>query len=94
MMNEWEKSDSPIVASKLTNKPERSGAESVEPRGGANGNTDWSQTCRTQSRISVSQRLERVRQAARQHRRFDAIHPRQEPGARIAHAGICAGGTQ
>ncbi|MEX3527191.1 MAG: group II intron reverse transcriptase/maturase, partial [Burkholderia sp.] len=26
--------------------------------------------------------------------RFDANHPRQEPGARIAHAGICAGGAQ
>ncbi len=24
--------------------------------------------------------------------RFDAMHPRQKPGARIAHAGICAGG--
>ena len=69
MMNEWEKSDSPIVASKLTNKPERSGAESVERRGGAKGNTDWSHTCRTQSRISVSQRLERVRQVARQRKK-------------------------
>ena len=26
--------------------------------------------------------------------RFDATHPRQEPGARIAPAGICAGGAR
>jgi RNA-directed DNA polymerase len=26
--------------------------------------------------------------------RFDAKHLRQEPGARIAHAGICAGGVR
>ena len=26
--------------------------------------------------------------------RFDATHPRQEPGARIVHAGICAGGAR
>ncbi|MEF9403796.1 group II intron reverse transcriptase/maturase (plasmid) [Ralstonia solanacearum] len=75
MMNEWEKSDSPIVATKPTNKPERSGAESVEPRGGAKGNTGWSHTRRTLSRESVSQRLDRVRQAARQRtkERFTAL---------------------
>ena len=69
MVNEWEKSDSPVVASKLANEPERSGAESVERRGGAKGNTDWSHMRRTQSRISVSQRLDRVRQAAKQRKK-------------------------
>ena len=40
MMYGTQKSDSPIVALKPTNKDERSDAESVEPRGGAEGNTD------------------------------------------------------
>lgn len=96
MMNGAQKSDSPIVAVKPANKPEHlqagSGAESVEPRGGAKGNASQQRTCRTQSRESVFQKLERVRQAARQRKkdrilhpwpnaRFDATHPRQEPGA-------------
>lgn len=69
MMYGTQKSDSPIVAVKLANKPEQSGAESVEPRGGAKGNTGQSRMCRTQSRESVYQRLERVRQAARQRKK-------------------------
>jgi len=55
---------------KPANKPEPlSGAESVEPRGGAKGNTSQSRTRRTQGRESVSQGLERVRQAARQRKK-------------------------
>jgi RNA-directed DNA polymerase len=75
MMHGQEKSDSPIVAMKLANKSGKPGAESVERRGGAKGNTDWSRTRRTQSRINVSQRLDRVRQAARQRKkeRFTAL---------------------
>lgn len=75
MTNGPEKSDLPIVAAKLANKPRKLGAESVERRGGAKGNTDWSRTRRTQSRESVSQRLDRVRQAARQRKkeRFTAL---------------------
>jgi len=73
MMNGTQKSDSPIVAMKPANKPERlmagAGAESVEPRGGAKGNADQSRTCRTQGRESVFQRLDRVRQAARQRKK-------------------------
>jgi len=69
MMHGTQKSDSPIVAMKPANKPESSGAESVEPRGGAEGNADQSRTCRTQSRESVFQRLDRVRQAARQRKK-------------------------
>jgi RNA-directed DNA polymerase len=67
MMNGTQKSDSPIVAVKPANKPEHltagAGAESVEPRGGAKGNAGQSRTCRTQSRESVFQRLDRVRQS-------------------------------
>ncbi len=79
MMNGTQKSDSPIVAVKPANKPEHlhtgSGAEPVEPRGGAKGNARQPRTCRTQSRESVFQRLERVRQAARQRKkeRFTAL---------------------
>lgn len=79
MMHGTQKSDSPIVAVKPANKPEHlhagSGAESVEPRGGAKGNAGQSRMCRTQSRESVFQRLDRVRQAARQRKkeRFTAL---------------------
>lgn len=69
MMHGTQKSDSPIVAARPANKPERSGAESAEPRGGAEGNATQSHTCRTQSRESVFQRLDRVRHAARHRKR-------------------------
>jgi hypothetical protein len=64
MMHEQEKSDLFIVAKKPANKPGQPGAESVEPRGRTEGNTGEQHTCRTLSRASVSQRLDRVRQAA------------------------------
>lgn len=75
MMHGQEKSDSPIVAMKSTNKPARAGAEPMEPRGEAKGNAQWLRTRRTQCRESVSQRLERVRQAARHRKkeRFTAL---------------------
>ena len=87
MMHEREKSDSSIVAKKPANKPGQPGAESVERREGAEGNAVESRTCRTPSRGSVPEGLDRVRQS------FAVTHPRWEPGARIAPAGICAGGT-
>ena len=90
MMYEREKSDLCIVAMKPANKPGQPGAESVERRRGAEENTGEPRTCRTLSRASVFQRLDRVRQAAV---RFAVTYPRWEPGARIAPAGICAGGT-
>jgi len=70
-----QKSDSPVVAVKPANKPAPAGAESAEPRGEAKGNADQSRTCRTQSRGSVFQRLDRVRQAAKQRKkeRFTAL---------------------
>jgi len=61
-----EESDSVVVAGKPTNKAERSVAEPVEPRAGTKGNSDQQSTRRAQDRASVSQALERVRQAARQ----------------------------
>jgi group II intron reverse transcriptase/maturase len=51
---------------KPTNKAEQSVAEPVEPRAGAKGNADQRSTDRTQNRATVSQGLERIRQAARQ----------------------------
>ncbi len=75
MMYEQKKSDLPIVATKQANKPAQAGAESVERRGGAKGNTVWQRMRRTQSRESVSQRLDRVRQAAKQRKneRFTSL---------------------
>ena len=61
-----EKSDLFIVAMKPANKPGRLGAELVEPRERTKGNTGEQHTCRTLSRVSVSQRLDRVRGAARE----------------------------
>src|SRR6202049_3056720 len=64
-----EESDSVIVAVKPTNKAEQSVAEPVEPRTETKGNADQQSTRRAQDRASVSQALERVRQAARQGKR-------------------------
>ena len=64
-----EKSDSVIVAGKPTNKVAQSAAEPVEPRAEAEGNASQQRTCRAQDRESVSQALERIRQAARQRKK-------------------------
>jgi hypothetical protein len=69
MTNGGGKSGSAIVAVKPTNKAERSAAEPVEPRAEAKGNAGQHSTHRTQSRASVSQALERIRQAVRTLRR-------------------------
>jgi RNA-directed DNA polymerase len=75
MMHGRGKSDSAIVAVKPANKAERSAAEPVEPRAGTKGNADQQRTPRAQSRISVSQALERIRQVAkvRKKERFTAL---------------------
>ncbi len=65
MTHGQEKSDLFIVAKKPANKPGRPGAESVERREGAEGNTVGPHTRRTPSRESVPQGLDRVRQAAK-----------------------------
>ena len=49
MMHEPEKSDPSKVARKRANNPGQSGAESVEPREGAEGNTGQPRTRRTLS---------------------------------------------
>ena len=84
-MHEPEKSDSTVVAirtnafgvrrEKPTNKAEPSVAEPVEPRAETEGNANQQSTHRTQSRASVTQALERVRQAAskRKKERFTAL---------------------
>ena len=64
MMHEPEKSDSVVVAVKLANKTEQPVAEPVEPRTGTKGNANQQSTRRAQDRESVSQALDRVRQAA------------------------------
>src|SRR3954467_6469641 len=75
MMHEAKKSDPVIVAGKPTNKVAQAAAEPVEPRTGTKGNADQQSTRRAQDRVSVSQALERVRQAARQRKkeRFTAL---------------------
>jgi RNA-directed DNA polymerase len=85
MMHGHEKSDAAIVAMKPANKAEQltaeqsaaepTAAEPVEPRAGTKGNADQQSTCRTQSRVSVSQALERIRKVAREKKkeRFTAL---------------------
>jgi RNA-directed DNA polymerase len=69
MTHGLEKSDFAVVAMKPANKAGTPAAEWVEPRAETKGNADPPRTRRTQSRVSVSQGLERVRQAARQRKR-------------------------
>src|SRR6266699_6165618 len=79
MTHGHEKSDSAIVAVKPTNKAERfaaeqsaaepTAAEPVERRAGTKGNVGQQSTCRTQSRESVSQALDRIRKAARERKK-------------------------
>ena len=85
MMHGHEKSDSVIVAVKPANKAappaaEQSAAELVaaepmEPRAETKGNVDQQSTCLTQSRVSVSQALDRIRQVAKERKkeRFTAL---------------------
>jgi RNA-directed DNA polymerase len=80
-----EESDFAIVAVKPANKVEPSAAErsaaeptaaeSAEPRAETKGNAGEQSTCRTQSRVSVSQALERIRKVARERKkeRFAAL---------------------
>jgi RNA-directed DNA polymerase len=101
MMNGPEKSDPVIVAMKPANKAEgppvarpaeeKHVAEPVERRAGTKGNVDQQSTYRTQSRTqcrpSVSQELERIRQAASD--RPAVIHLRWEPDAGKPHVRLC-----
>src|SRR5258708_13636348 len=69
MMYDREKSDLAIVAVKPTNKAGQPAAELVEPRAGAEGNVSQQSTGRAQYRGTVSQALQRIRQAARQRKK-------------------------
>ena len=88
MMHAREKSDSAIVARKPTNKAERSATEPAEPRAETKGNVNQQSTHRTQSRASVTQALERVRESSQQkeegevHRAL-ASHQRRTSGNRV-----------
>jgi RNA-directed DNA polymerase len=75
VMHGREKSDSAIVAVKPANKVGSPTAEPVERRAGAEGNAEQQSTCRAQDRESVSQALDRIRQAAKQRKkeRFTAL---------------------
>ena len=96
MMHGRGKSDFAIVAVKPANKAEHpaeqsavaaTAAEPVERRAETKGNAGQQSTHRTQSRVSVSQALERIRPLA-------VIHPRWEPYAGKPHVRICAGGAR
>src|SRR6202140_2710140 len=75
MMHGREKSDPAIVAKKPSNNAGQPAAERVERRAGTEGSAGQQSTRRAQNRESVSQALERVRQAAQQRRkeRFTAL---------------------
>src|SRR6202048_360169 len=85
MMHGHEKSDSVIVAAKPANKAVQSAAEQSvgepavaepgEPRAETKGNVDQQSTCRAQSRVSVSQALDRIRKVAKERKkeRFTAL---------------------
>jgi RNA-directed DNA polymerase len=69
MMHGPEKSDSAIRAMKPANKAASAAAEWAEQRAGTEGNASQPHTQRTQRRESVSQGLDRVRNAARQRKK-------------------------
>ena len=75
MMHGREKSDLAIGATKPANNDGRPSAELVERRAGAEGNAGQDRTRRALNRESVSQALDRLRQAARQRKkeRFTAL---------------------
>ena len=68
-MHDPEKSNSGIVATKPTNEAGRLAEEPAEPRPGTKGNADQQSTHRTQSRVRVTQALDRVREAARRRKK-------------------------
>src|SRR6202030_3354737 len=83
-MNGHEKSDSVIVAAKPANKANEPTAEAsagadvaepVERRAETKGNANQQSTCRAQSRVSVSQALDRIRKVAKERKkeRFTAL---------------------
>lgn len=90
MTNGREKSDSAIVAAKPTNKAGATAAELVEPRAGTKRNAGQHNTRRAQDRESVTQALDRVRQAARQRKKekFTTLFHRTHPLKAALWAGL------
>ena len=82
-MHERGKSDSPVVAAKLPNKPGRPGAEVVEERGLAKGNTDDLTRPGRSAGPGVPSGLDRVREVARRDKkaRFTALLHHVTPAA-------------
>src|SRR6266508_6821749 len=89
MMHGREKSDSAIVAGKPTNKAVSTAAEPVERRAAAKGNASQQSTRRTQSRVSVSQALERIRQAVTK----NALPSHTQGGSRVPELGPLGSGA-
>jgi len=87
MMHGREKSDPVVVAGKRANKAERSVAEPVERRAGAEGNA-------CQSRAHRAQRVTGLACIRRGQRAPCRTHLRWEPYAGKPHARSCAGGAQ
>src|ERR1700693_768076 len=69
MMYDHEKATPAIAAGKPRNKAGQPPAKLVEPRAGTEGNVRQQSTGRAQYRGTVSQALERIRQAARQRKK-------------------------
>jgi RNA-directed DNA polymerase len=83
MTNGTQKSDRPVVPTKLPNEVAPANKEAVEGRGLAKGNTSQQNACRTQGReVSAPSALDRVRRAARKNKgaKFTALlhHVTQE----------------
>jgi RNA-directed DNA polymerase len=74
-MNDRGKSDGPVVPAKPPNKPASAGAEAVEGRGPAEGNTASESRPGRSAGLGVSRDLDRVRQLARKDKevRFTAL---------------------
>jgi len=91
-----EKSDEVVVPRKRSNKGRQLPAEIVEGRASPEGNSRQAAVVRTLSRAATSIRLAAVRRSTGgfKPRVPPTFHPREEPGALAAHAGICAGGAQ
>ena len=94
-MNGYRESDSPIVSEKPSNKTgdNKPGAEKVEKRGLAKGNSVERNKVRALNRGALQSEPTRIRQSVFTNN-FARHYPRQEPSALAVHAGICAGGAE
>jgi hypothetical protein len=81
LMHDREKSDHAIIATRPTNKAGIPATEPVERRAGTKGNANQQSTRWAQDRGSMTQALERVRNAARQRKkeRFTALFHHLSP---------------